>query len=824
MESFWRDVRHAWRSLWRTPTVTLAAALSLALGVGVNTAIYSVIRATLMRPLALPEVDRLVVLSRTVNARPSEFTDTEATAIREGVLGVADLGVHAWSTGVAGFDSGREFTSIQFAGSNWSEVIGLAPAYGRWFTAQEERRGSRVALINDWSWRNRFRGDPGVVGTMLRVNGIQLSIIGILPPTFTLDAGVQESDEVTVPLTLYAALKAAADPQPGHLAQAVPSESDGLRLTARLRAGVAPSTLHRRLSAIATGFETRRARPGEPARVTVSTVEAATAAVPPWARATIARVLSLLAGVSGLVMLLGCTSVAAVLLARGEERRRETAIRSALGAARGRLIRELLVEATMLSGLAAGAGALLSLVCLRIFAAVTLADTIRVGSLDTAPEATTLVFVASLALLVILASALGPAVWGSRVDLAEITRVGGVARCQSRRAQMGLLAGQVAISFMLVCGAALLGRSLYRGLTADLGFREDRLAQLTYDLDPATWTRAAHRRFRRELVSRVEHLPGVVAAGIGEPPLITFDQEQAFEVDGARQAHGAGQAARVVHIDPEYRRVLDLPLLAGRDLMESDNEPGAIPAALVNRAFAARYLYGRSPVGHTFRRASDTSRVDVTIVGVVGNTRFTDLRSMDGPTVYVPREHDSDYPLGGTLVIRTAGEPHLLTDAVRRAFQELAPNDPPPSGMTTVAEWRAGMFEGQRTGAELLAWLGGVGLALAVLGVAGSVLYAVERRRTEFGVRAAVGATPGALVRQAMWIGLRPVVAGIGAGTLLTLYAARFAEPFLFEITSSDTLSFCCAGAVLLLAGFLASWLPGRRVAAIDPAKALRAE
>jgi putative ABC transport system permease protein len=813
MDTILRDVRVGLRALRRAPMSTAVVVISLALGVGANTAIYSLAHATLLRPLDLPALDRLFVLSKIVDGRADSLTAGDALRIESSIGDLASVSTIGWTAATTSIAGRKERVGVRFAAPELVDVIGIAPQRGRWFTPDETSRGAGVGVINDWMWRARFGADPDVLGRTVVINDTDITIVGVLPPSFRLEAAPERSDVVTVPLSLHGPLVAAHGDAPALLS----GPPDDLTIVLRLPDGGSRDALEARLAVLSRQLA-ETTRPAD--AVALVAVPAADAAVPPYARQTVRRLLGLLGGTALLILLLGCASLTAMLLARAEDRRREIAMRTALGASRWRVVRQLLTEASLLAILAAALGFIVALGYLRLFGEFALWGMSDVGALAGTPDRSVLVVGVGLALLVTVASALAPALHATGSDVARA--VHGTSDRRSRRLQTGLLALQVAIALVLLTGATLLTRSVHRGLTVDLGFADDRLLEVLYDLDRTRWTRERHYDFRRALVERVRRLPGVVAAGVGESPLIAFDATETVFVNG--RAPDDRIRVRVVHADHDYREAVGLPLLAGRDLTAADDWPSHRPTAVVNAAFAERFFRDGAALGHSVRRAADPNAPEFLIVGIVGNSRFSDLRSVDRPTIYVPRESNPAYPLGGTLIVRTAGPSAPLAGQVTRAFRELAPDDLPPWVTQTSASHRAGLFAGQRAGATLLWSFGLLGLTLAVIGVAGSVLYAIRRRRTELGVRLALGASPSRLVRHAMAIGLRPVLVGLPLGLVAAWWTSRLLRPFLFEIPSRDLASFGAACVVLVLTGVLAAALPARRVRDIDPAMVLRAE
>jgi predicted permease len=858
LESLWGDVRHGWRVLWRAPVVTIVALASLALGVGANTAIFTLVRATILQPLAVPEPHRVFGIYRVppgggagAAARATfqgSFRHVEYRRFRDDAADVMQVGaIGSWAFPVEARGH-TQIRGVSLVSHEFFEVLAVKPLMGRWPTAGEERDAAPVAVLSEGYWRGHVDSDPDVVGTSIRVRGRSFTVVGVAPDALRLSAA-RVAEGIFVPLTLMPVL--AGDMPFDYLDSGAPQFKgmtawSWLRLVARLRPEVAPSPAEARLRTIDPTIEGLGMRAGARS-VPVSLVPLRDAAVPFESRPALVRFLGLLAATAALVLLVGCASLATVLLARAEERRREMAVRATLGAGRRRLVRQLLVEATLLAAAGGLAGLAAAHLLLHLLSTFSLPGRLPVEALDLAPDLRVLGFAIALSALTTLACGVAPAWHGTRVDLVRALKAVGTANGSGRSPARALLLGaQVALATVLLVAAGLFVRSVQRGLTADVGFDVQNLVTLPFTLEPERHGVAQRLELSRALVERVRRTPGVAAAAFGPAPFFPGNwQGGQVTVDGER-FDLRDERIQVVYVDPQYRAVVGLPLLEGRDFTERDVDrattallarqpaasgpasatPGPVDrVALVNEPFARRLVRGPTAVGRRFTpfsRFGDEVDPTVEIIGVVGRARFDDLRQAESPAVYLLRE-SSALTHAGTILVRTSGPPQAVLEPLAREVRALLPQEPltPPR---VVADDLAGMLLPERLGATLLGWFSTLAFVLAALGTYGVVAYAVARRRLEVGIRLALGARPRDIVAHLARVGVVPVAGGLLVGTVAAWNTTHLARQFLFEVSPRDALAFVASAALLLVAGVVASLLPARRATKIDPATALRAE
>ena len=832
-----QDVRYGLRSLRRAPLVTLVALGSLALGIGANTAIFTLVKATVLRPLVIPEPERVFAVYRSTGEAPREgFFYREFLNLRDRTEDLAALAcMGSWGVSI---EVGKEKMSggIRLVSREFFDVLALPPMIGRWPTAEEEKSRAHVAVIGARLWRETLHADPAVLGRAIRLNGQPYVIVGVAPERLSL--GATSANSVLVPVTTMpllmadmpvdwldeARLTSAGDPNE----RIWWSPITWLGMAARLRPGVTPDMLEARLRAIDLALA--KGVPGAPRPDPLVLVSARDAALPFASRSALVRFLLLLSGTVGLVLLIGCANLALVILARSEERRREMSVRITLGASRWRLTRQLLTESLILATAGGVAGLVLSRVLLRALAIFSLPGDIAVAELALAPDATVLAFAGFVSVATALLFGLAPAWHSTSISPMSTLKTMGSASGEGRSVVRGLLlACEVALATVLLVGAGLFVRSVERGLRADLGYDSKQIFLARTELDRRSFDGPRTQAFTDRLLSSVRQLPGVDAAGFGPSPFSPGRGMMRPVVEG-RVFELQNEAVQVLYVDPGYRAALGLRLAEGRDLMPRDVPVAAAKTrprrvALVNQAFVERFLQGRRPIGRRFEPPSrwpDEKDPTVEIVGVVERSRFRELRERNVAAVYVPMEWDQG-SFSNTLVVRVSRRPEEMMASVAREIRLLNPDAPAPA-LTTIHEQLASMLLPERLGARLLGLFSGLALVLALLGTYGLVAYTVSRRTTEIGIRLALGATPRRVIGEMLWVGLVPVLLGVAAGFTVAWHVTALARQFLFEIGPRDAVSFGGSALLLLVTGAIAAWMPARRAAGIEPAEALRAE
>lgn len=820
LEDFLRDARLALRMLGRSPGFAVVVIVTLALGIGVNTALFSVLHAAVLRGPPFPESDRLI--------RFAEATrEGEATAVsypnfrdwREQQTRCESFG--AYRTRPYALSGIADPTQIQVGEVSRDALVALRvqPTLGRIFTAEEDMPGGApTVLLSDALWRTQFAAAPDILGRSIVLDGRDYTVAGVMPPGFAFPRNVAVA---------WLAL--------GRLAVGSDWENraarSGLFAIGRLRPGVTLASARLEMETIWTQLESAHpgANRGRGVRV-VSLREAMAGGA--------GRTVWPLFGAAGLVLLIACVNVANLLLARGAVRRGEMAVRAALGAGRGRILRQLLVEAAVLSSLGAAAGVLLAHGTLQALVSVMGSAVPRVA--EARLDLPVLAFSAAAAALAAVTAGLVPAWQASRVELRpglqQASR--GVAGRRGGLRQT-LVVLQLALTVVLLVGAGLLLRSVARLEALDPGFAYDRGLTFRVNLSPAKYPGNAQRsEFFRQLMERLRALPGVEAATVASRvPLDGDVWENDFLVEGRPEPEpGRLPIASMNRVDPDYFRALGMPLLRGRTFTAADDRrhlagtgnesrtEAGLNVIVIDEEFARRYWPGQDPIGQRIRLALGPRELQpiATVVGVVGRVKFGDLAEDDSrvqayvPIAQLPRARV-------TILLRTAADPAGILAAVRREVQAIDPAQP-VFGVRTLAEMRAASYASQRLTLVLLGVFATAALALAAVGLYGVLAHLVEQRRRELGVRLALGAIPADLVRLVLREGLALAVAGAGVGALAALAFAGVLGHLLFEVSARDPLTFLAVPFGLLAVALVACWLPARRAVATDPLVVLRSE
>ncbi len=804
------DLRHARRSLAKSPTFVVVAVVTLALGIGANTAIFSLLDATLFKALPFRNADRLVLVwgrftglglphDRNAVSAP-EFKDLEAGHHSFAALAAIDTNSFNVTTGG---------TPIHVSGAAVSpaffDVLGVAPALGRGFTAEEGQPGrDRVVVLAHALWRSAFGGDPAVVGRTIRLNGQPVVVAGVMPASFDYPAGM----DLWKPLAFTA-----EDLSPNNRG------SHYLDVIARIKPSVSLAQARAdmdRLTAniIAANPQYEYTRGDYAVRLT------------PLAEDELGDVRStLLMGAVGLVLLIACANVANLQFVRASSRARELAVRSALGADRRRIAQQLLVESALV-GIGGGAAGLLcafwTLRVLRPPASAVLPPYVVV-----ALNPAVLAFAAFVSLLTVLVFGVVPAMYASGVTLGDAlkasTRTTG-ANPASRRIRRGLVAGEVALSLVLLAGAGLLGRSLLRLLDVDPGFRPDGILTFRVALpDEKYTTDESRRRFYRQALDRIRRLPAVQSAGsVNILPVSGGNNSGTVTID----TMSVPPDKRYLEADwravlPGYFETMGVRLIAGRFFSDADTER-AEPVAIIDQTLARAFWPGEDPVGKRLKLGEPESTLPWrTIVGVVGHVRYRTLEAPSRVGVYWPVLQQG-WP-AQTFVVRTAVNPGALGPAVAREIRAIDP-DQPVYAIRTMDDVMAASIARRRLASLLIAVFAGIALTLATVGLYGLTAYAVAERTRELGIRMALGAHPRLVVASVVGSSLPLACIGITAGLVAAALLARVASSMLFDTTPADPITFGAVAALLLATACAASYAPARRAAAIDPAITLRSE
>jgi len=816
LDALRRDLRYSLRQLRRSPGFAAVAVLTLALGIGANAAVFSVVDGLFLRPPPrVSHPDRLVWIYTSDFSGPpysaSSYPDFEAFRDQKDLLS----GAAAFSPRPVNLVEGGRTTRLmsELVSADYFGVLGVPPELGRGFRPEEGESPTPVAVIGHGLWQRRFGGDPEIVGRPIHLNGGTFTVVGVAPPDFR---GSIRGLGVDVWLPFQAApLLTGSQPYVGH------RSNRGLFVIGRLAPGVTPARAQAGFRVVAARLH--QAYPDswtdahdQGRRITV--VPERLSRVPMMIRGTAVGLAGLLMGVVGLVLLLCCANVANLLLARGAGRTREFAVRRSLGAGRGRLIRQLLTESAILGLLGGGAGLLLAGWAVRLFPALLPPLPVPL-QFDVSPDWRVLAFTAGASLVTALLFGLAPALRASRADVASSlkeSRPTGTGRRVTL--QNGLVVAQVAVSMVLLVGAGLFLRSLAAARDVDVGLDPKGVLVAGVDLGTQGYSKAQEVQFYRGLEDRLRRLPGVTGVTLGSAvPLDGTSSRTGTGVAGYEPRKGEDMEFHFAVVGPGYFRVLHVPLLRGRGFTADDRE-GATAAAVVNEAFARRFWPDQDPLGKQLTYSSNLEHL--TVVGVVPTGKYTSLGEDPTPFVYLPFLQT---PRDVKVHVRTRGDPDRLVPEVRRTIHDVDA-DLPITTLTPMPKLMEASLLPQRVGAAVLSLFAALALLLAAIGLYGVLAYVVSRRTREIGIRMALGADRGSVLGLVVRRGLGVTAVGLALGLGLAALLGRVASRFLFGVSPLDPVAFGAVTAVLTLSALLASWLPARRAASVDPAAALREE
>jgi predicted permease len=822
-----QDLRFAWRTLSTSPGFAAVAVLTLAIGIGANTAIFSAVNALLVRPLPFAAPHELMNVSLTMPPGPRwpgaddmVWSYPKFTVLRDAQTVFRDLALWTQGQSTLRGDGEPELVPSEVVDGRYLTTLGVRPALGRDFLREESSHpnGPRVALIADALWSRRFDADPRVVGRTLDVDGAPYTIVGVLPRGFR---GLSGKAELLVPLMTQSA-EALGEPW-----------SHEYRLVARLKPGVSVDGARRVVRQL--GARVDAAYPDTPGAGTQTAHWGAQATPLDATRVDprVRRALLVLLGAVGLVLLIACVNVANLLLVRATRRRREIAVRLALGAGRGRLVRQLVTESLLLSVLGGVASVALAWWGVRLLAAIDPTSTLRaqrlvgLGAVSFASirlDVPALTFAAALALGTGLLFGLVPAIQATRPTLAGPLNEEGMRAGTSVRAGAGrsaLAAAEIALALVLLAGSGLMLRSLAKLVAIDPGVDASRVLTLRLG-SRVQFARDSLPDFYERVVERLAALPGARGVAIQDcAPLSGGCNATSIVFRDRPPLAGGEHGPQVgVHwITPSWPRVMGVRLERGRAFTAADRR-GARKVVLVSATAARRFWPNEDPIGRPVSVNQGGFGQDTAlVVGVVSDVRYGPIDSLPRPDVYLPYAQS---PSARAMVyVRAAGDPLALAAPARRALAELAP-DAPIYDLQPMASRVADATGFARLSALLLALFAGVALALATLGVYGVVSYGAAERTREMGIRVALGASRADVVRLVLRQGLAIALAGGTAGVLGALAAVRVLRSLLYDVTPSDPATFGAIVALLLATVALASWTPARRAARTAPATVLR--
>jgi predicted permease len=815
-----KDLRHALRTMGRSPGFAALAIATLALGIGANVAIFTAVDAVLFRSLAVREPASLVRVYATdvegtdlSNSSYPAYTDyRDQTTSFAGVAAFDDAEPLHLSTG----GRSERLTGAVVSG-NFFDVLGVRAERGRLFSAADDRTpgGHPVAVVSDRLWKGRFGGSDSAVGAAVQINGHPFTIVGVAPRGFT-GVNLDSLPDLWVPL----AMVDQALPDLAASKVLTTRNLSFLDVVARLKPGVPLSRAQAELDALtknraASEPEDRR----EPMTRLLKTDDVA---VGPGSRGEARRISWLLFGMAGLVLLIACADAAALLLLRSERRRREIGVRLAVGASRRQIARQVLVESLLVASLAAVAGVLVAVWATDLLAAAVPPEfALPIGAALPIGDPRVLGFAAFAAFASVLLFGLLPALRAGRVDVVASLKGtpagGGRSRLTLRDA---LVAGQMALTAILLVGAGLLAHTLVRESTVDPGFEPSGRLEASADLARQGYDRSRGMAFFEEAVRRVGALPGVTSAALARStPVQSAGMRTSIESDGYTAAPGEVPQADLNIVSPRFFRTLGIKLAAGRDFDDRDRADG--PAvAIVSESMARKFWPGKNPIGRRIMNLGPEG-VGAEVIGVVRDVRARSLRRLPDPTVYAPVSQF--YMPRMTIVLSTDGDAAALQ---RPLVEALASMDAglPLFHVRTLSD-KLGLSLGQgRLLALLVATFAGLALLLAAAGLYGVVSYATQTRTREFGIRLALGASARSVRGLVLSRTGAITLAGLGAGLAVAAAASRLAAQLLFGVSPLDPLSYLAAAALLGAVALAASAVPARRASRVPPSISLRSE
>jgi putative ABC transport system permease protein len=826
LERFTRDVKYAARSLRKSPGFAAVAVLTLALGIGANTAIFSAINALMLQPLPFSAADQLVRIYSIQNGMFNTFANPDGPS----ALDVRDFAQRSrsfqnmvaydtWAKNVSfGESTGQpEQMAVGLVPAAYFEILDVRPIIGRFFSEDENQEGKNyVAAISAQLWRNRFDGDPSVLGRKIRINGEPYSIVAVMPDVIPAWVEPGRHSEIWTPF-----------PYSPDLWSERGRGERGYAVLARLKPGVSLEQAQADLSVIAAALAAEHPVDEGVGVAVKRLADSRVGALRPM--------LYLLMGAVSLILLIACVNLANLLLARNSTRQRELAVRAALGAGRGGLVRQLLAETLLLSLIGGAVGFACAEIGLRALARMRPENLPQLASVGI--DCRVLTFTLLVSLVTSLLFGLAPAFLGTRLDLVDALKQGGRSGSpgrSSQRVRSLLVITEMAMCLMLLVGASLLVRSIMRLQGQNLGIRQDHLLRGRIYLPPVRYTNPGVRtRFCDDFATRVRALPGVMDATVTTvyPPINGWTQMLVIPGHPVTRIQDV-PAAQFGVVDQHFLRTLGIPLIRGRDFAESDAATSP-PVALISEEFKRRYFATEDPIGRKIHigppplpqiapEENITDDVDVTIIGVMGDFKNAGLALAPQPQITVLY---SQHPLvnGGfkDILIRTAWEPHLVESEVRSQLHALDA-DMPLAEAQTIDELVERQTGGQRFTTDLLASFAVAGLALAIVGIYGVISFLVAQRNQELAVRMALGASHANVLWLVLKQGLRMAAIGAIIGLCAAFAAQKFTSGLLFGISPVDPLTFAAAPIFLLAVAAIACAIPGARVLRIDPAQALR--
>ena len=834
------DLRYGAKMLWKSKGVTIVAVLSLAIGIGANSAIFSLVNSILLRPRPVSHPEKIVeIYVSDGEEQPYQSTSYQSYLdLRDHndvLSGLAAYGIRQFNFGDA-----NEVEQIwgEAVSGNYFDVLGVAAQKGRTFSADEDvvPRRNPVAVISHSLWQRRFNSDPDLVGKTVMLNDQSLTVIGIAPPQYTgMIRGL--ASELWIPLAMMPAVDEGGD-------RVLTSRGNRwVILVGRLKPETTLAQARARFDLLTRDMQAAHPEEwmlkSESGRVRVSAITVlpeSETRIHPGAQSAAYAVFGLVFVIVNLVLLIACINLASMLLARAVTRRREMAVRLAIGASRFRIVRQLLTESVLLSIMAGAAGILLAVWFLNLIVAAmpALPEGIRVA-LDLHLDWRVVVYTIAFSTITGILFGLAPALHSSKADVSTVLKDDSslfTGFYRRSRARMALIVVQVAFSLLLLVGAGLVLRSLEKLRPTRLGFSTESMVVGVVRLDQTKYDRLKTQEFYRQLSERIASLPGVQSASLVDNMPVTFmgRSRTSIEIEGYQPGANEDMQIDAVVAGPHYFTNMRVPFVQGRDFEERDRA-GAPCVAVVNEAFGERYFRGTNSLGkHLFKHGGvrNAPKVPCEIVGVIRDDAWQSLEKQVHPFYALALQQSERKQF--TLVVSSAGsDPASLIGAVRNTIRELDPKIPVADVQTLGDYFSLGLYP-FRMLAVVMGGCGVMALLIATLGIYGIISYSVAQRTRELGIRMALGALQRDILRLVIGQGMMLVIVGLGLGLLLSFALTRVLTSSLFElelplpVSATDPLTFAGVTILLALVALLACFIPARRATQVDPIDALRYE
>ena len=820
MESLTRDLKYSVRMLFKNPGFTIVAVLSLALAIGANTTIFTILNAVLLRPLPVDDIFTLAEMYTidesndidNLNFSPTSYINyldyRDQNDVFDGLIAVVGTGFTMTGRGdPQGFPG-------QLVSGDYFNVLGVDAALGRTFLPEEdETLGTHpVAVISHSLWSRQFGSDPALIGDTLTLNGTAFTVVGVTPSGFKGTNTLSSPDRIWVPMSMHEQVIIGTLSEFFEARRALFTQIFG-----RLKPGTSIDEAEAAMKTIAVRLAEQYPRDNE--NRTVALVPLADSAIGINQRDQVRMAGGLLMGVVGLVLLIACVNLANLLLARATNRAREVGIRTAMGAARTRLFRQLLTESVVLAGLG-GASALLVAFWARDILWAFRPPFLNEEAVDLALDPTVLLFTLGVSVLTGIVFGVIPAWKLSDPDLNEVLKQGGrqgAGGIGGGRIRGVLVVSQVALALVALISAGLFVRSMQQAQQIDAGFETDRLFVMGMNLGSQQMGPDRGLPLLKQSLETARAVPGVVNAAVASNPPLSGGFMRSVFMEGQDQVPGQREILTLTNaVSPEYFDTLGIPLLRGRDFNDFDRDEAPL-VAIINESTAEKFWPAGDALGESFIFFDHGDYREV--VGIVADSLIIQIGEDPRAVIYLPIEQE--YSPFVAIQVRTEADPEVVLGTVREEVQALNTNVPITNVTTVEQIFAQGLFA-PRMGAALLGLFGLLALALAAIGIYGVMAYSVSQRTHEIGIRMALGAAGQDVVRMLVRQGLTLTGIGLGVGLVAAFFVTRLAASLLFGISATDPLTFAGVVVILGMVGLAACYIPARRATHIDPLDALR--